>query len=157
MRGNHPVGFGDDLMAPTRPGDAQDPAWLQFHGQFVDYSHQAHRNRLAYQSSMVVVVVLGAAVTLAAALGAAGWLTGSLSAIVVVLTSLQATFQWQASWTDYRGAAEAMRQQGMLFLEASPPYDGDNRREQLSAVRLSIATAELNRWTARIAQKRSSS
>jgi hypothetical protein len=142
--------MGDQLPTPLDTGDAQHLLWAQFTAQFTDYSRAARTNRLAYQSSKVITIVVAAAVTICAALSAPAWLTASLGGVLVVVEGLQQMFQWQTNWITYRRAAEQMRQHGFAFAAAMPPYGGADRRERLAAEMQTVALTENTTWAGRM-------
>ena len=94
--------MGELLPEPIDAVDAHDLVWKEFRAQFAQYCKGARNNRRAYQISKVSAIVIGAAVTVCAAVGVIAWLTATLAAGVVVLEGLQQMFQWQRNWIDYR-------------------------------------------------------
>jgi Protein of unknown function (DUF4231) len=145
--------MGNDLPDPPDRAEAGPLVWLEFKGQFLQYSRGATNNRLAYQCAKVAAIVLAAAVTVCAALSVTAWITASLGAAVVVLEALQQLFQWQANWISYRRSAETMRQHGLAFAAGMPPYDREDRRQRLAAILQEVARSENTGWAGRMTSR----
>lgn len=150
------VPMDDQLPVPIDPGDAADLVWAEFCGQFKNYDHSATNNRLAYQWSKVSAIVIGAAVTVCAAISVMAWVTATLAALLVVLEGMQQMFQWQRNWIEYRRTTETMRQHGLAFAARTGAYAGDDRRERLAGVLREVALTENQAWAEGIAGKQKS-
>ena len=72
--------MGELLPEPIDAVDAHDLVWKEFRAQFAQYCKGARNNRRAYQISKVSAIVIGAAVTVCAAVGVIAWLTATLAA-----------------------------------------------------------------------------
>ena len=93
---------------------------------------EARKNRLAYQLAKVATLLLAAAVTVLAAIGAPAALSASLAAAIVVVEGLQQLFQWHANWIAYRASAETLRRHAFAYAARTPPYDADDRADRLA-------------------------
>ena len=142
--------MGDALPEPAYAGDARDLVWKEFSGQFAEYSKGARDNRRAYQFAKVSAILIGAAVTVRAAVGVIAWVTATLAAGIVVLEGLQQMFQWQRNWIEYRRSAEIMREQGLAFAARTGAYAGNDRRDHLAAVMQDVASTENGAWAGRM-------
>jgi hypothetical protein len=123
--------LGDELPAPS----FEEPpglVWREMAAYFASYSREARKNRLAYQLAKVATLLLAAAVTVLAAIGAPAAVSASLAAAIVVVEGLQQLFQWHANWIAYRASAETLRRHAFAYAARTPPYDADDRADRLA-------------------------
>jgi len=138
-----------DAELPDAAPDGEQEQLLQqeFTAVFQWYNRQATRARKAYQILRVLVLVVGATVTVLAASSAPAAVTASLAAAVVVLEGLQQVFQFQKNWISYRSSAEGLRFQWFLYAARRSPYDDDRTRvDRLAQVMLEVTTKESVGW-----------
>jgi hypothetical protein len=148
--------LGDHLPQPADPAERADVLWQELDAYFQWYGRAATSTRLSYQVIKVAVLVIGAAVTVLAAIRASSVLTAALAASVVVLEGILQLFQLQSNWITYRGTAEAMRQQAFLYVAQVAPYaDTQTRRERLAEFMAGITATESAGWAS--AMRRASS
>jgi hypothetical protein len=140
------------LPDPVNPADRDDLLWKEFQAQFAWYDRAATRNRYGYQGLRLMAVVVGAAVTVLAAVGAAPALTASLAAVVVVAEGSQQLFQFHANWIEYRAVAETLRQHGFLYAAEAGPYAGTGRRVALVEVMREVIAKEHTSWASTMRQ-----
>ncbi|MGY1804586.1 DUF4231 domain-containing protein [Blastococcus sp. SYSU D00922] len=134
----------DALPEPT---DAGDLVWRELDREFTRYDRQAGRHRVAYLTLRMVVLAVGAAVTVLAAVGASPALTASLAAVVVVAEGAQQLFQLHTRWIAYRLAAETLRRQAFRYVAELAPYDDPaTRRARLAAALEEVTTGEHDTW-----------
>jgi hypothetical protein len=137
-----------NLSQPADPGEQNDLLWRELTSYFDWYDHAATRNRWLYQSLKVTALVVGAAVTVLAAIGAAALLTAALAAAVVVIEGTQQVFQFHSNWISYRATAESIRQQALLYVAHVEPYaDQANRRDRLGEYLRTLTSTETTTWT----------
>jgi hypothetical protein len=141
------LALGDRLPQPADPAERTDVLWQELTAHFQWYDRQATHTRRSYQIIKVVVLAIGAAVTVLAAIGATSAVTAGLAASVVVLEGVQQLFKFQSNWITYRGTAEAMRQQAFMYVAQVGPYaDSETRRERLAEFMTEITTRENTGW-----------
>lgn len=90
--------------------EADDPALALALSQMSYYQRRRNVSRLAYQVSEVVLLMIAAATTLAAALGAAPAFTASLAALTVFLTGFRQAFDPHVRWIACAQACERIRE-----------------------------------------------
>ncbi|MGV9678439.1 DUF4231 domain-containing protein [Nocardia sp. NPDC003482] len=133
-------------------GRGEDPAaivWRRLEEQRRWYSARSRVAQRTYKQVKVAQIVVGAIVPVLAGVGAAGWLTASVAAVVVVAEGMQQLFQWQATWLSYRAVAESLRREGFLYLAEAGAYGAADRHKVL-AERVEAITAEENTgWVSR--------
>jgi hypothetical protein len=140
------------LPVPVDPADRGDLLWQELNAQFRWYDRAATRSRYGYQGLRLVTLVVGAAVTVLAAVGAAPVLTASLAAVVVVAEGAQQLFQFHANWIGYRATAERLRQHGLLYAAGAAPYAGPGRRDALAEVVRDATSKENALWATAMRQ-----
>lgn len=93
------------MPAPTTDGDSApdpwktpDPALTIALKQLGWYAKNRDQNRNRHEISEVLLLLVTAATTVAAALGAVRWVTASLAASAIVLTGLRKIFDWHHNW-----------------------------------------------------------
>ena len=122
------------LPPPPDPADRNDILWQELNARFQWYDRQGTRCRWAYQSLRLTALVVGAAVTVLAAISAPPAVTASFAALVVIAEGTQQVFQFHSNWLSYRGAAETLREQAFLYAASLGPYrDPATRRAALAS------------------------
>jgi Protein of unknown function (DUF4231) len=133
--------------ALPEPADAGDLVWRELDREFARFDRQAGRHRVAYLSLRMVVLAVGAAVTVLAAVGAHPALTASLAAVVVVAEGVQQLFQLHTRWIAYRTAAEGLRRQAFRYVAGLTPYDDPaTRRARLAGALEEVTGGENDTW-----------
>jgi hypothetical protein len=92
--------------------------------QIAWYDAQSLHNQRWYKRLKVVQIVVAAAIPVAAAASAPGWLMGAGGALIVVLEGYQQLQQYQHNWTSYRSTCEQLKHEKYLFAAGAGPYDG---------------------------------
>lgn len=131
------------------PWTSPDPALAVALRQLDWYGRAANRAQLANRISEVLLLVLSAATTVAAALSAPAWLTASLAAAALVTTGLRKTFDWHENWVSFRAQWIELRatiNQYRLLPDAQ--RDDDAKRQLLARVDEAISS-EAGSWAAR--------
>jgi hypothetical protein len=136
---------------PPGPDATGDPALRFALDQLAYYEGARDRARVLYRTVEVLLLVVTAATTLAAALRAQPALTAGLAAVAVVLTGTRRTFDWQYSWISYADAWTRVR---VLVNEYSllPEQDQAARAELMRRVD-DVALTETSGWAARRSQR----
>lgn len=92
------------------------------------YSDRARSNRTAYMWLRTIEVLVAAAIpfvtTLLTANPSLTWLVALLAFVIAAASGLVALHKYQDSWVEYRGTAEALKREKLLFLTRTAPYDG---------------------------------
>jgi len=142
-----------NLPQPADPAERDDLLWQELNAQFHWYEAAATRTRFTYQALKVLALVLGAAVTVLAAISAPAALTASLAASVVILEGLQQVFQFHTNSITYRSAAETLRQHAFLYAVKLDPYeDSGTRRDRLAALMREVTSTENATWATTMRQ-----
>jgi hypothetical protein len=122
--------------------------WARLTGQIAWFSRSSHQAQRAYKTVKTVQVVVGAIVTVIAALSVPAPVTASVSALVVIAEGVQQVFQWHTNWLSYRSTAEALKHEKFLYLAESDPYSGPDRRQVLARRIENILAQENVQWRA---------
>jgi hypothetical protein len=131
------------LPEPTRSEDREHLVWREYRRQFAWFDRMADVTRWGYRGLRMVALVVGAVVTLLAAISAPAAVTAGLAAVLVVVEGTQQLFQFHTNWLSYRTTAEAMRGQALLFAVGAPPF-ADKDRYELLATSLHELTSKQN-------------
>jgi hypothetical protein len=136
------------LPRPEEEAECKDVLWQQLEAQFGWYDTAAGRSRLGYQALKVTALVLGATVTVLAAVGASAAVTASLAAAIVVVDGVQQVFKFHSNWISYRATAEKLRQHAVLYVAKATPYDDPRtRRQNLATVVRDLTAREVAGWS----------
>ncbi len=102
----HRVGHKAGALDPWK---APDPALAVALEELEYYRRERDRASRAYQVAETLLLLAAAGTTLAAGLGAAKWLTASLAASALMLTSILRVFDWHGNWLDFANASLELR------------------------------------------------
>ncbi|GLY83077.1 DUF4231 domain-containing protein [Actinoallomurus iriomotensis] len=139
----------DEVRGPTDPWEAPDPSLALAMQQMHWYAKHRDRARVAHMTSEVLILVITAATTLAAALQASPWVTASLAAGSLVLTGLRKLFDWQDNWTAFADAWTQVRAAINDYrLIPEDRRDEEAKRRLVSQVD-EIVGADTERWASR--------
>jgi hypothetical protein len=134
----------------TEPGSPADPAMAYALENLAHYRTGKDRARILYQSGEILLLLVTAGTTVAAALGARAALTATLAAIAVVLTGVRRLFDWQFRWITCADAWSRIRilvtEYGLL--EAPGPA----ARAELTRRVNAVVTEETTGWASRRAE-----
>lgn len=131
------------------PWTSPDPALAVALRELAWYERNANRARLANRISEILLLVLSAATTVAAALSAPAWLTASLAAAALVITGVRKTADWHENWVSFRARWSELRafvNQYRLLPDAQ--RDDDAKRRLLARVD-EIVSSDTGDWAAR--------
>jgi hypothetical protein len=136
------------LPLPPDAADGRDLLWQELSAQVRWYDRAATRNRLSYLTFKVAALIIGASVTVLAAVSAPAVLTAALAAAIVVEEGVQQVFRFHSNWISYRATAETLRQHAFLYAANVDPYvDPQTRRDRLADVVRNVAAKENASWT----------
>jgi len=139
-----------ETRQPGKPDPWQEPdpplalAMRQMHW----YGRQRDRARRALLIDEVLVLLVTAATTVAAALGARPVVTASLAATSLVLAGLRKIFDWQYDWIAFAGAwAELKTSVDDYRLLADEQKDEEAGRRLITTMN-EVINADTGRWAA---------
>jgi hypothetical protein len=131
------------------PWESADPALALALEELQWYRRAAGRARTANRVSEVLLLVLTAATTVAAALGVTAWVTAVLAAGSLVLTGLRKSFDWHDRWVSFTTRWSELR--SVVHQYRLLPDDGrddETRRRFMSSVD-DIVSSETEGWASR--------
>jgi Protein of unknown function (DUF4231) len=131
------------LVAPApsaQAGDRNDPADATAQRRLEDqigwYDGKSRHNQRWFKRLKIGQIVTAAAIPVAAAGHAKGWMLGAGGGLIVVLEGLQQLQQYQQNWTAYRATCERLRHEKHLYAATAGPYAGAARPGALLAERV---------------------
>src|SRR3954454_4353073 len=123
------------------------PAWERLEDQLGWYDRKSIDAQRTFKRLKVLQLVAAAAVPVAAAAGAPGWVTAALGGIVLVLEGLQQLGQYQTNWVTYRATCEALRHEKYLYLSQAGPYINPAAAPRMLAERVEgLVSQEHAKW-----------
>jgi hypothetical protein len=143
----------DDRADSPRPVEAvpsptpEDPTWERLEDQIGWYDTKSGRNQRRYKWLKLLEIAVAAALPVVAALRSPVWVTGGLSAVIVVLEGAQHLFQYHELWISYRSTAEALRRERYLYLAKAGPYAGEDLHTVLAERIESVMGDERIKWS----------
>lgn len=145
-------------MSPRRtkvgapdPWKAPDPALAIALEELEYYRRERDRASRAYQVAETLLLLAAAGATLAAGLGAAKWLTASLAASALMLTSILKVFDWHENWLDFANASLELRtviNQHRLIIPDDRRCNETSQRRLIGQID-EIAARQGSQWTSR--------
>jgi Protein of unknown function (DUF4231) len=131
------------------PWDAPDPALALALQQLRWYAQRRNRARISYATVEILLLLMTAATTVAAALKASAWLTAILAASTVVLAGLNKVLDSHDSWVAFGSAwAELQVEVNDYRLLAAGERDAEARRRLVGKVN-EVIKADTGRWAMR--------
>lgn len=131
------------LVAPApsaQAGDGSEPADVAARRRLEDqiewYDGKSRHNQRWFKRLKIAQIVTAAAIPVAAAASAKGWLLGAAGGLIVVLEGLQQLQQHQQNWTAYRATCERLKHEKYLYAATAGPYAGAARPGALLAERV---------------------
>ena len=134
---------------PADPWNAPDPALALALQQLSWYAGHRSRARLTYQAVEILLLLMTAVTTVAAALKASAWITAILAASTVVLAGLSKVLDSHDSWVAF-GSAWADLQVAVNDYRLLPAAerDAEARRRLVDQVN-AVIKADTGRWATR--------
>ena len=131
------------------PWDAPDPALALALQQLRWYARHRNRARITYETIEILLLVMTATTTVAAALRASAWITAILAASTVVLAGLTRLLDSHDSWVAF-GSAWADLQVAVNDYRLLPDTqrDAEARRRLVDQVN-EVMKADTGRWATR--------
>jgi Protein of unknown function (DUF4231) len=131
------------------PWDAADPALALALQQVHWYARHRDRSRFIYQVNEMLILIISASTTVAAALQASGWLTAVLAAGTVVLAGLYKVLDAQENWVAF-GIAWSELQTAVNDYRLLPPDRRGEDAQRLLVNKVNdVMHADTGRWAAR--------
>ena len=135
------------------PGSLEgtDPALAIALEELEYYRRERDRASRAYQVAETLLLLAAAGATLAAGLGAAKWLTASLAASALMLTSILKVFDWHENWLDFANASLELRtviNQHRLIIPDDRRCNETSQRRLIGQID-EIAARQGSQWTSR--------
>jgi hypothetical protein len=139
------------MHASTEPRDpgpvAPSPTWDRLEDQLDWYDRKSLAAQRMYKRLKVLQLIFAAAVPVAAAAGAPGWITAALGGVVLVLEGLQQLGQYQQNWITYRSTCESLKHEKYLYLAQAGPYTEPASANRALAERLEgLVSQEHAKW-----------
>jgi len=114
------------------------------------YGEKSSANQAAYKRLRLIEIIAAAAIPLLAGYSAqreyVGMAMGVIGLLVAVLAGIASLYRFQENWSEYRAAAEALRQEKFLYLARVAPYDGDKAFELLVQRVEALLKSETTDW-----------
>jgi hypothetical protein len=118
------------------------------------YSRRARGSRQRYTIASTLQIVLSAAIIVVAAADLRLWgfaLPAVLAAVLTIVKGVEATWQWQSKWANYRATAEALKREKYLHAASAGPYALERGATALLAERVEeIISRENLDWVVRV-------
>jgi hypothetical protein len=131
------------------PWETADPSLAVALAQLQWYRRAADRARIANWVSEVLLLVMSAATTVAAALAAVPWLTAVLAAGSLVLTGLRKSFDWHENWVSRIATWSELRSVVNQYRLLPDDRRDEHARRQLLTTVDEMVTSETGRWASR--------
>jgi hypothetical protein len=132
---------------PAAPRQPQSPAWERLEDQLGWYDGKSISAQRWYKRFKLVELVVSATVPVLAAISAPAAVTAAFAATVVIAEGVVQLYQWQTTWVQYRGTAEALKHERYLYLAEAGPYVEDDRDRVLAERVEGLVSQEHARWT----------
>jgi hypothetical protein len=114
------------------------------------YDKKSSANQTAYKRLRLIEIIAAAAIPLLAGYSQkseyVGMAIGVIGLIVAVLAGIVSLYRFQENWTEYRAAAESLKQEKYLFLVRAEPYNGDQSFELLVQRVEALLKSETTGW-----------
>ena len=135
------------LASPGRD-DSRSPALKDFEKLTDWYALHAGQARLRHYIVEVLVILVGASVSIVAlALPGNALPAAALGGVVVVLTGLRQVFHWHENFVHFTAASLSLKHERRKYLVAESPYDDPKERDrELVKVMNSVEAKETNAW-----------
>jgi hypothetical protein len=134
-------------MSVSPDASTSDPTWERLEHQIGWYDTKSIHEQRRYKQLKVLQLVAAAAVPVAAAAEATGWITAAFGGIVLVLEGIQQLGQYQANWIGYRSTCEALKHERYLYLAHAGPYtDTASARRTLAERIEGLVSQEHAKW-----------
>jgi hypothetical protein len=138
-----------DVSQTDDPWDATDPALALALQQIHWYSRHRDQSRRIYQVNEVLILVVSASTTVAAALKASAWLTAALAAGTVVLTGLYKVLDSQENWVAFSIAWSELQTAVNDYRLLPAERSGEDAQRVLVSKVNEVINADTGRWATR--------
>lgn len=114
------------------------------------FDSKSQSNQKTYKRLRLVEIVAAASIPLLAGFGHGHWYfslaVGMLGLLIAVIAGVVSLYRFQENWTEYRAAAETLKQERFLYLTRAFPYGSDKAFELLVQRVESILKRERSEW-----------
>lgn len=114
------------------------------------FDAKSQSNQKTYKRLRLIEIVAAACIPLLAGFGHGQWsislAVGVLGLVVAVIAGIMSLYRFQENWTEYRAAAETLKQERFLYLTRTFPYVSDKAFELLVQRVESILQRERSEW-----------
>jgi len=114
------------------------------------FDSKSQSNQQTYKRLRLVEIVAAASIPLLAGFGHGKWYfsvaIALLGLVVAVIAGAMSLYRFQENWTEYRAAAETLKQERFLYLTRAFPYGTDKGFELLVQRVESILKRERSEW-----------
>ena len=126
-----------------------NPTLERLEDQIAWYDWKSTENQTWFKGFKIVEIITAVAIPLAAVLGAAALLVGSLGVVIVVLEGAQSLNQYQKKWITYQLTSEQLKHEIFRWLAKAGPYASTDTVNILLAERVeSLISRKHAKWAA---------
>jgi hypothetical protein len=117
-------------------------------GSYEWYKLAAIRSRRGHRISAIAIQMIAAAIPISAVIASRNsTVPAILGAMIVILSGLRSTFNWQENYLRFSGAREAVETERRLYHTGTAPYDDPQTKDQVLAAMISqIEREEMAGW-----------
>lgn len=135
-------------LASTDPNDSRSPALRDLDKLMDWYAVHAGQARRRHYIVEVLLILVGASVSIVAlALPGNALPVAALGGVVVVLTGLRQVFHWHENFVQFTAASQSLKQERRKYVVGESPYADPNERDrELVKVMNSVEAKETNAW-----------
>lgn len=115
------------------------------------YDRKSAANQKAFKRLRLIEILTAATIPVLAGFSqgsrSVALATGVAGMIVTVIAGILALYRFQENWREYRGTAEALKQEKFLYLARTKPYNDEQRFETLVQRVEALLSSETTQWT----------
>jgi hypothetical protein len=136
-------------VEPVDPWESTDPALALALEELQWYRRAAARARTANQVTEVLLLLMTAATTVAAALAVTAWVTAVLAAGSLILTGLRKSFDWHENWVSFTTRWSELRSMVHQYRLLPDERRDEEARQHLVSGVDEIVRTETGGWASR--------
>lgn len=130
----------------ARDNDMSRVAWNRLEDQISWYDRKSVAAQQAYKRVKLSQIIVGATVTVIAALQVPAAVTATFATFVVLAEGAQQLWQWHTNWVLYRSTAEALKHEQYLYCSLAGPYSEGDRHRILAERIEGLISQEHAKW-----------
>ena len=132
--------------------DEKEYIKLRIDNQIEWYSDKAATNKCLYHLTKITIIVFSAIIPLIAGLSfetsAKNIILGLLGTLIAIISGVSGLLKFQEKWTEYRTTSETLKQEKMLFLTKTTPYDKKDESFKILVTKIeSLISKEHSAWS----------